>query len=618
MFLRISPDPAEALFKQLGLDAVLERVARTMARTGVCPLSGNEELDDGSIKARANLAAERREALRRFSRSFQRPLSAIEAARVDPAEPKVIAEGAVGDVLARGLSYSGDDEALRRKIRVLEVELDGIEQSGEGRRSVRVVNLGRLGLGTSALAVVEAAASATFLFGSGYPGGWIGTGSIAAIYGMGNTLGAYLLGDHLMRRSAGWVGTLARIAGACLLIPAVALLNGAFGLLRLAGGEGLDGIESGLRLINIERLDVALVRFDVVGVVLLGPALFGWMTAKWRQARNPNPEIDRIERALEKLAKACRELRDEFEEEVGDRVGQAHADLDAAQDEMEAGLAAAKRALLEMGAALSDFTGDESVRLAAHEGAVNLFRARLAARVNGGLLPEWVRRPADLSCDMPNMELAEELRRKVAALDQLVGQFRPALAAARDKIQRAQLLALGLGADPFDGLDGLRLPAPALAAEAAERLQYQLERPLHHPVPDRGNREDADLAAILRNFPPPCRQRHIGAPHELVPDLLKGSDEDLSISADLGPACGRVAPPLRSRGCVVHLWQRVRRWRWRSAAGLAPERGSGGAGAGAQLRGTGAGSRIRGGCLGSADQPIAGCGHRWIGEALSR
>jgi len=103
--------------------------------------------------------------------------------------------------------------------------------------------------------------------------------------------------------------------------PGVALLDGAFGLLRLAGGEGLDGIGIGLRIINIERLDVALVHFDVVSVVLLGPALFAWMAAKWRQAPNPNPDIDRIERALAKLVKSCREIRAEFEEQAAERVG---------------------------------------------------------------------------------------------------------------------------------------------------------------------------------------------------------------------------------------------------------------------------------------------------------
>ena len=55
--------------------------------------------------------------------------------------------------------------------------------------------------------------------------------------------------------------------------------------------------------------------------MLLGPALFAWMAAKWRQARNPNPDIDRIERALAELVKSCREIRAEFEEQVAERVG---------------------------------------------------------------------------------------------------------------------------------------------------------------------------------------------------------------------------------------------------------------------------------------------------------
>src|SRR3974390_1009251 len=36
-------------------------------------------------------------------------------------------------------------------------------------------------------------------------------------------------------------------------------------------------------------------------------------------------------------------------------------------------------------------------------------------------------------------------------------------------------------------------------------LQDELERPLHYPIPDRRNREDADLAPVLRYFLPPSR-----------------------------------------------------------------------------------------------------------------
>jgi hypothetical protein len=38
-----------------------------------------------------------------------------------------------------------------------------------------------------------------------------------------------------------------------------------------------------------------------------------------------------------------------------------------------------------------------------------------------------------------------------------------------------------------------------------DRLQDEFERPLHHPIPDRRNREDADLAPVLRYFLPPGR-----------------------------------------------------------------------------------------------------------------
>src|SRR5262245_56489401 len=38
-----------------------------------------------------------------------------------------------------------------------------------------------------------------------------------------------------------------------------------------------------------------------------------------------------------------------------------------------------------------------------------------------------------------------------------------------------------------------------------DRLQDQLERPLHYPIPDRGNRKDADFAPILWYLPSPSR-----------------------------------------------------------------------------------------------------------------
>src|SRR5271166_5492342 len=57
---------------------------------------------------------------------------------------------------------------------------------------------------------------------------------------------------------------------------------------------------------------------------------------------------------------------------------------------------------------------------------------------------------------------------------------------------------------------------PRLEVRLEDRFQYELERTLRHPVADRRNRKDADLAAILRDFLPPGRQRRIGAPDQFV------------------------------------------------------------------------------------------------------
>ena len=43
---------------------------------------------------------------------------------------------------------------------------------------------------------------------------------------------------------------------------------------------------------------------------------------------------------------------------------------------------------------------------------------------------------------------------------------------------------------------------PRLEVRLEDRFQYELERTLRHPVADRGNRQDTDLAAILRDKPP--------------------------------------------------------------------------------------------------------------------
>src|SRR5262245_66471966 len=78
-----------------------------------------------------------------------------------------------------------------------------------------------------------------------------------------------------------------------------------------------------------------------------------------------------------------------------------------------------------------------------------------------------------------------------------------------------------------------------------DRLQYELERTLNHPIPDRRNRKDADFAPVLRYFLLPSRQRHIVALIQFVPNLLKKrSAAFLSIASKVTPSTSR-APSVR-------------------------------------------------------------------------
>src|SRR6202162_2030460 len=56
-----------------------------------------------------------------------------------------------------------------------------------------------------------------------------------------------------------------------------------------------------------------------------------------------------------------------------------------------------------------------------------------------------------------------------------------------------------------------------------DRFEYELECALHHSVADRRNREDADLAPVLRYLLPPRGKWLVGAPDPFVPYLLEQS-----------------------------------------------------------------------------------------------
>src|SRR6266566_1249138 len=58
---------------------------------------------------------------------------------------------------------------------------------------------------------------------------------------------------------------------------------------------------------------------------------------------------------------------------------------------------------------------------------------------------------------------------------------------------------------------------PRLEVSLEHRLEDELERPLHHSVADRRNREDADFAPVLRYLLPPRGKWLVGAPDQFVP-----------------------------------------------------------------------------------------------------
>src|SRR5882762_10102818 len=62
-----------------------------------------------------------------------------------------------------------------------------------------------------------------------------------------------------------------------------------------------------------------------------------------------------------------------------------------------------------------------------------------------------------------------------------------------------------------------------LEVRLENRLHYELERPLNHPVPNRRNRKDADFAPILRYFLPSGWEWLVGAPDQFVPLLFEQS-----------------------------------------------------------------------------------------------
>src|SRR5262245_18834334 len=73
------------------------------------------------------------------------------------------------------------------------------------------------------------------------------------------------------------------------------------------------------------------------------------------------------------------------------------------------------------------------------------------------------------------------------------------------------------------------------------RYDDDLERPLHHSVPDRRDRQDADFAAVFRYLLPPGWEWLVGAPGQFVAQLLEQSLHALRLD-------GLERDPVSSRG----------------------------------------------------------------------
>src|SRR5580704_17899498 len=84
-----------------------------------------------------------------------------------------------------------------------------------------------------------------------------------------------------------------------------------------------------------------------------------------------------------------------------------------------------------------------------------------------------------------------------------------------------------------------------------DRLEYELERALHHSVADRRNREDADFAPVLRYLLPPRGKWLAGAPDQFVPQLLEQSLRALRLD-------GLEGDPVYSRCPIVQFGHLIR------------------------------------------------------------
>src|SRR5215510_318193 len=83
------------------------------------------------------------------------------------------------------------------------------------------------------------------------------------------------------------------------------------------------------------------------------------------------------------------------------------------------------------------------------------------------------------------------------------------------------------------------------------RFEDELERTLHHSVPDRGDRQDADFAPVFRYLLPPGWEWLVGAPGQFVAQLPEQSLHALRLD-------GLERDPVYSRDPIVLFSHRIR------------------------------------------------------------
>ncbi|HEX4548148.1 MAG TPA: recombinase family protein, partial [Pseudomonas sp.] len=92
---------------------------------------------------------------------------------------------------------------------------------------------------------------------------------------------------------------------------------------------------------------------------------------------------------------------------------------------------------------------------------------------------------------------------------------------------------------------------PRLEVRLEHRFEAELERTLHHSVPNRRDRQDADFAPVFRYLLLPGREWLVGAPGQFVAQLLEQSLHALRLG-------GLERDPVYSRGPIVLFGHRIR------------------------------------------------------------